>query len=94
MRGIASRTRARPAYCSRASSGDPGRNMPRRSAPAQNARSPAPRMMTTRAAGLASSSASAAPSSRIIVAFNAFRASGRLSVSVATPSRASIRSVS
>ena len=41
-----------PAYCSRASRIDPVRNMPFRSAPAQKARSPAPRMTTTRASGI------------------------------------------
>ena len=66
---------------------------PRRSAPAQKPR-PAPVMTTARVASSLPATFTAASSSRRIVAFRAFSASGRLSVMVSTPASDSTSRVS
>jgi len=91
---IASRTRASPLNDSRAWRVVPRSPTPLRSAPAQNALSPAPRSTITRASASRSSAASADSISPIMVRFSAFLTSGRFRVTVATPSVTATISVS
>ena len=63
--------------------------MPVRSAPAQNALSPAPVSTTTRTVGVGLGRGDASRSSVITVHDSALRRSGRLIVMVATPSATS-----
>ena len=86
--------RASPPNDSRAWSVVPRSPAPLRSAPAQNARSPAPATTITRAAGSVSYAASACSISPTIVRESALRTSGRFSVMWATPSVRLVSSVS
>ena len=94
IRAMDSRIRARPPNDSRACSVVPRSPTPLRSAPAQNALSPAPASTITRASASASAAARAASSSWINVRESAFRTSGRFSVIRATPRSREVSSVS
>ncbi|OGK89526.1 MAG: hypothetical protein A2W08_11515 [Candidatus Rokubacteria bacterium RBG_16_73_20] len=94
IRASRSRIRGRALNDSRASSVEPRSPAPLRSAPAQNALSPAPESTMTRAAGSASEAPSAASSSATIVRESALRTSGRFRVMRATPSWREVSSVS
>ena len=95
-RRAAGRTQPRRAACPaavRRARSPPARGRPRRAArrgrrPAQKS-GPAPRITTTRTAGSRSTASSAACSASTRAPLSALRLSGRLSVSVSTPSRSS-----